>query len=218
MTWYDCVMTDLMTPDPMRRRRKDERPAEIIAAAVAEFAAKGFAAAKLEDVAKRAGVSKATIYVYYKDKQALFEACMKSQVGPLMDTADQLIDAFPGSTKDLLKLLIATIYQNLVKSDARQLLRIIIGESENFPFLAEMHYKQSVSKGEAIISKIIARGIARGEFREGAYAKVPIVVVGPAIMATVWTLIFQRYKPLDLDEVLEAHVDLILNGISSSRE
>jgi AcrR family transcriptional regulator len=199
----------------IRRRRKDARPQEIVEAGLAEFAAKGFAAAKLEDVARRAGVSKATIYVYYKDKQALFEACMKSQVGPLMDTAETLIDAFPGSSKDLLRLLIATIYQNVVASDARQLLRIIIGESENFPFLAEMHYKQSVSKGEAILKRIIERGIARGEFRDGAYAKVPIVVLGPAIMATIWSLVFQRYKPLDLDDMLEAHLDMILNGIEA---
>jgi AcrR family transcriptional regulator len=188
-----------------------------VAAGLAEFAAKGFAAARLEDVAKRAGISKATIYVYYKDKEALFQACMQSQVGPIMEGAEQLVDMFPGSTKDMLRLLIGTIYKNLVNSDAKELIRIVIAESENFPFLAEMHYAATVSKGNAMLKRIVARGIERGEFRDGAYARTPIVIFGPAIMATIWSLVFQRIEPLSMDAVLDAHVDLVMNGISRER-
>jgi AcrR family transcriptional regulator len=212
-----------MTPDsdtnhtPARRRRKDARPQEIVKAATVEFATKGFAATRLEDVAKRAGVSKATIYVYYKDKEALFEACMQLSVGPLLQNAEQLVDMFPGSTADLVKLLITTIYRNLVNSDAKELIRIVIAESENFPFLAEMHHRESVSKGKAVLTRIVARGIARGEFREGNYVKAPLVIAGAAIMATIWSLVFQRIDPLPMEDVMNAHIDLVLNGILRER-
>jgi AcrR family transcriptional regulator len=196
-----------------RQRRKDARPSEIIEAALVEFAAKGYAGTKLEDVAARAKISKATIYVYFEDKRTLFEACMKSRVGPVIENAEGLIDGFPGSTEDILRLLIQTIYMGLVSSDARVLLRIIIAESENFPFLAEMHYRNTVSKGKHVMERIIARGIARGEFRNGDYAKVPMLLAGPAIMVTVWTLLFQKIDPIEIDTALEAHIDLILNGI-----
>jgi AcrR family transcriptional regulator len=199
--------------DSGRRRRKDARPQEIVEAAMAEFAAKGFAGARLEDVAQRAGVSKATIYVYYKDKEALFEACMRRSVGPLLENAGALVDMFPGPTTELIRLLIGTIYENLVDSDVKELIRVVIAESENFPFLAEMHHRETVSKGKALLGRIIERGIARGEFRDGSYAKVPMVIAGPAIMATVWSLIFQRIDPLDFEDVMNAHIDLVLNGI-----
>jgi AcrR family transcriptional regulator len=198
---------------PARRRRKDARPQEIVAAAIAEFAARGFAAARLEDVAKRAGVSKATIYVYYKDKEALFEACMRLQVAPLLQNAGALVDMFPGPTDELIRLLITTIYKNLVNSDAKELIRIVIAESENFPFLAEMHHRETVSKGKAILTRIVERGIARGEFRQGPYAKAPMVIAGAAIMATIWSLVFQRIDPMDFDDVMNAHIDLVLNGV-----
>jgi AcrR family transcriptional regulator len=198
---------------PLRQRRKDARPSEIIEAALFEFAAKGYAGTKLEDVALRAKVSKATIYVYFEDKRTLFEACMKSRVGPVIENAEGLIDGFPGSTEDILRLLIQTIYIGMVTSDARVLLRIIIAESENFPFLAEMHYRNTVSKGKQVMERIIARGIARGELRDGDYAKVPMLLAGPAVMVTVWTLLFQKIDPIDMDTAIEAHIDLVLNGI-----
>lgn len=196
-----------------RRRRKDARPAEIIDAALVEFAQRGFAAARLEDVAARAGVSKATIYVYFKDKKALFEGCMRAKVSPVVADAEKLIDAFPGTTESMMRILIPMIYKNLMQSEVRELLRIVVSESGNFPFLAELHHRESVSKGKAIMEKIVARGIARGEFRAGAYAELPMVIAGPAVMSMLWTILFQRFDPIDLESAAKAHVDLILNGI-----
>src|ERR671917_688120 len=150
-----------------RRRRKDERPAELIRAGLEEFAVHGFAGTRLEDVARRAGVVKGTIYRYFADKEALFLATVRKEVAPVFDEITGFIDAYPGTTRDLLKLLIETVHRQLVNSDLRVLIRIIIAEGERFPALTELYYAETVSKGRALLERIIARGITRGEVREG---------------------------------------------------
>lgn len=201
------------TAKPPHKRRKEARPSELIEAGLKEFARSGFAATKLEDVASRAGVSKATIYVYFEDKRALFEACMTSRLTPIVSNATDLIDAFPGSTEQLLRTLVPMIHHAFAQGDARELMSIIIAESGKFPFLAEMHHRESVSKGKAIMERIVARGIARGEFRDGDYARMPMVIAAPAVMATLWSLMFQRIDPIDAEAVIAAHIDLVLNGV-----
>jgi AcrR family transcriptional regulator len=206
-------MSERRTTTHRRQRRKEARPPEIIDAALAEFALRGFAAARLEDVAARAGVSKATIYVYFADKQALFEACVKSRIAPAISIAGEMIEHFPGTTEELLRAVIVTIHRQLIASDARELLRIIISEGGNFPFLAELHHRENITRGKALIERIVARGIARGELRDGDYARAPFVIAGPAILAMLWTILFQRFEPIDLEVVARAHVDLVLHGV-----
>jgi AcrR family transcriptional regulator len=158
---------------PPRRRRKEARPAELVRAGLEEFALNGFAATRLEDVARRAGVVKGTIYRYFADKEALFLAAVRREVAPVFDEITGFIDAYPGTTHDLLKLLIETVHRQLVNSDLRVLIRIIIAEGERFPALTELYYAETVSKGRALLETIVARGIARGEVREGAAAASP---------------------------------------------
>ncbi len=196
-----------------RRRRKEARPGEIIKAGLLEFAERGFAGAKLEDVAKRAGVSKGTIYLYFENKEALFEAALKAQITPVFDNAAALVSFFPGSSTDLLRALIPPLYQNLFTSDILILMRIIIAEGARFPQIAELYYKASVEKGEGLIRKIVERGVEQGEFRDGAIARQPMVALGPAIMFAVWQMTFNRFKPIDPAEFLAAHLELVLDGL-----
>lgn len=198
---------------PRRQRRKQARPAEIIEAGLMEFAARGFAGTKMEDVARRAGVAKGTIYLYFPDKQSLFTAAVRSRVVPLIGEVEEQIKCFPGPTDALLKFTIETIHAQVVNSDFKVLIRMIIAEGQNFPELVDLYYQETVAKGRAMLSAIVKRGIARGEFRESAIAQVPEVLIGPAIMAVIWSLTFQRIAPLDLKAVAAAHVEMALKGV-----
>ena len=201
------------TPGPARRRRKEARPAEIIEAGLAEFAEKGFAAARLDDVAARAGVAKGTIYLYFPSKEALFEAVVLSRISPVLDGLQDGIAAFPGSTEDLLRTLLTRIYREILGSDLHVVIQMIIAEGGRFPAIAETYHRQIISKGRLVLDRIVARGVARGEFRAGAGADLPMVILAPALMAAIWRMTFERFDPIPPERFLAAHLDIVLNGL-----
>lgn len=196
-----------------RRRRKEARPGEIIAAGLLEFADNGYAATRLEDVAKRAGVAKGTIYRYFEDKQALFLAAVQSHATPTLESLEQFIDGYQGSTRELLTAMITMVHQQLVQGDLQILVRIILSEGRNFPELSELYYREGVSKGQNILTRVVARGISRGEVRAGATADLPIILMAPAIMAVMWRATFDTQQSIPADTFLQAHLDLIMNGV-----
>ncbi len=196
-----------------RRRRKDARPSEIVAAALAAFAEKGFAATRLDDVAERAGVSKGTIYLYFETKEALFEAVVREVIVPVFDRVDLARRDRDARSEDLLRLLIGTIYRELVGTERRQIMRLLISEAGRFPRLVEFYHREAIARGKAVLGAIVARGVARGEFRDGPATRLPEVILGPAIMAAVWKMLFDALDPMDLDRFMHAHVDLVLQGL-----
>jgi AcrR family transcriptional regulator len=200
-----------------RRRRKEARPAEIIDAGLKEFAERGFAGTRLDDVAARAGIAKGTIYRYFASKEALFEAALLSRVTPMLDGIEAMVDGYPGSSVDLLRFLITKVHGELVTSDVQVLMRIIIGEGHRFPGVAEAYYRGSIAKGRELLERIVARGIARGEFRAGAAAELPIVIAAPAVMAAIWRMTFDPVAPIPPERFLAAHLDLALHGMEQRK-
>ena len=196
-----------------RRRRKEARPGEIIEAGLAEFAARGFAAAKLDDVARRAGIAKGTIYRYFPSKEALFEAAVLSLEAPLAGEVERMIDAFPGPAADLLRLVIGEMYARLFQPELQTLMQIIISEGGRHPAIAAFYHRQMIAMGQRLLGRIVARGIASGEFRDGAVAKMPMIVIAPAMMATIWKMTFDTFEPLDMKNFAAAHLELVLDGL-----
>lgn len=200
-----------------RRRRKEARPAELVQAGFQVFARHGFAATRLEDVARQAGVAKGTIYLYFDTKEALFEAVIRQTISPLLDRVEALGQVPGGRMEDLLRLLIGTVYRELVGTERRQIMRMLIAESGRFPHLASFYYRETLARGRSILERVVAQGVASGEFRAGPATRCPEVVLGPAIMAAVWKMVFEAEAPLDLDAFMEAHIDLALNGLKAER-
>ena len=205
--------SDRMNTPKTRRRRKAARPAEIIEAGLQEFAERGFAGARLEDVAARAGVVKGTIYRYFESKEALFEAAVHSRIVPILDEVGGLVDAYTGSTEDLLRMVLQRIYERIVTSDAPVLMRIIIAEGNRFPQITGYYHRTTLSKGQALLKRIVDRGIANGEFRAGPASELPIVLMAPAIVAAIWRMTFERHQPVGSEKFLEAHLDLVLHSL-----
>lgn len=205
--------SDAPASPPRGRRRKSARPDEILAAAIAEFYDHGYGATRITDIARRANVAKGTVYLYYDTKQAIFEAAMNSVVAPTLDQIETLLDSFDGPTDALLEMMIRKVYQNIVQSDARVTLRIIIGEGHLFPELRQYHYDKMLRQGVAIMQRVLNRGIERGDFRAGPSRAEPRVIMAPAIVAGIWLMCFDEFDPIDLDRYIAAHLDLVLNGL-----
>lgn len=196
-----------------RRRRKEARPAELIEAGLAEFAEKGYAATRMEDIAARADVVKGTIYLYFESKEALFKEAIRSRIEPAIADMQGMVDTFPGDTEDLLRLVFGVLYDRLVRGDAREIIRILIAEGPRFPDVVEYYHANTVKFGKGMLTTILKRGVERGEFRPDLPVDQPIAVVAPAIAAAIWRLTFDPHDPLDIEDYAKAHVDIILNGL-----
>jgi len=196
-------------------RRKEARPAEIVAAALQLFSDRGFAATRLEDVATVAGVSKGTVYLYFESKEQLFEAVVREAVTPNIARAEALVDAFEGPTPDLLRSLFAFLAE-VLETPITGVMKLIVSESGNFPQLARMYAYLVLRRAFALMRRILERGVTRGEFRPlDVEATVPLVI-SPIVLLGVWKHSFGLHTDLALDRrrVLEAHCEILLRGLA----
>jgi AcrR family transcriptional regulator len=195
-------------PPSNRATRAAERREAIVAAGLEEFIARGFAATRLDDVAKRAGVAKGTIYLHFADKEALFQELIRAAVAPLIDR----LAAPPvagRSAREMFESFAETVAHDVVATRRGDLLRLFIAEGSRFPALAEFYYREVIARGMAGMRALIHYGIARGEIRNQALAQFPQLLVAPAIVAVIWHGLFARLSPLDTMTMLRVHIDLI---------
>jgi AcrR family transcriptional regulator len=191
-----------------RAIRAAERREAIIAAGLEEFIARGFAAARLDDVAKRAGVAKGTIYLHFTDKEALFQELIRSAAAPVIDRLAALPVA-SRSAREMFESFANAIAHDVVATRRGDILRLFLTEGSRFPALAEFYYREVVARGMAGMRALIQYGIARGEIRNEALAAFPQLMVAPAIVAVIWRGLFERLSPLDTAAMLRVHIDLI---------
>ena len=196
------------------RRRKEARPDEILAAALASFAERGFAATRLEDVAARAGISKGTLYLYFKGKEELFEAVVRAMLLPNLERVEALAATFEGPSALLLERLLLTI-AGVMDSRAGAIPKLVIAEAGNFPELARFYLDEVVRRGLRLIGTILKRGIERGEFRAVDVDHAVFCVIGPMLLAALWKNSLEAYDdaPLDTQTLVRAHLDLLLRGL-----
>jgi AcrR family transcriptional regulator len=196
-----------------RERRGDTRPQEIVAAAFEEFALKGFAATRLEDVAARAKVSKGLPYLYFKTKEELFKAVIRSVITPLFDAMRERMLSTDMSCEAFLKGPFLSFLQDLVKSRRILIARLLIAEGHKHPELTAFYYDQVIAKGRETLQAFIDRGVARGEFRHTHLRDYPMRLIAPALLAVIWRTLFERHHHLDTDGLLATNVELLLDAI-----
>ncbi|MGD9838779.1 MAG: TetR/AcrR family transcriptional regulator [Afipia sp.] len=187
-----------------------ERRAAIVAAGLEEFTAKGFAATRLDDVAKRAGVAKGTIYLHFKDKDALFQELVRTALGPLtVRISNPPIGIGGGSARAAMEALAETFAREVIGTRRADIVRMIISEGTRFPQLAEFYYREVIAHGIGGMRKLIDHGIARGEIRDPKLAEFPQLLVAPMIVSVIWQGLFGKLAPLDVAAMLRVHLDLI---------
>lgn len=206
--------------EPRWERRKDARPGELAAAALELFVERGFAATRLDDVARRAGVSKGTLYLYFDSKEELFKAVIREgYVAPLTE-AEQLVETFAGNSVDLIKEIFRRWWIQVGATQQAGMTKLIIAEAGNFPELARFYHDEVIQRSHALLERAIARGIARGEFRPVNAHYAGRISCAPMVMLMLWKHSFApcvSYQ-LDTEEYIRTIVDLLLNGLVKSDE
>src|SRR5688572_1384280 len=171
---------------PKFRRRKADRPAEIVEAALSVFAEKGFAAAKLEDIARRAGVSKGAIYLYFETKEDVFRAVVGQAIAPNVGAVKAMAAAHPGPLADLLRSVTTHIAAVVSHTPLGGVLKMVVGEARNFPEIARVWHDELVSQALGAMAEAIAAAQARGEVKPGDPRIYALQLISPLLMAVLW--------------------------------
>ena len=212
-------MSALSVPQPptARQRRKETRPQELLDAALALFVEKGFAATRSEEVARRAGVSKGTLYLYYPSKEELFKAVIRHNLSSLIAEGLELVGSFEGTASALLAKLIHTWWERVGSTPAAGIHKVIVAEVRNFPDLAQFYADEVIAPADRLFSSTVQRGIDSGEFRD-----LPVHAVAHALMAPIIFLALHQHSfgacqvvglELDAGDLLEVQLDLALRGL-----
>jgi AcrR family transcriptional regulator len=200
----------LKTP-PRGQAQKQRRQEQILAAAFEVFAAHGYEAARLDDVAKQAGIAKGTIYLYFQDKERLFQAVVRSLPQKRFDAVAK---AFTGSAEDLFRDLLSLMYGQLVRNEkVRSIVRLLIAEGGRFPQLADIYHREIIAPGMKALRHVLRKGIASGEFRKTAAAEFPQILAAPAVLAILWRALHGERHHLDLDAYMKAHLEFVLGSL-----
>jgi AcrR family transcriptional regulator len=206
-------------PQPQRKRRKETRPQELLEAALELFVQKGFAATRAEEVARRAGVSKGTLYLYYPSKEDLFKAMVRQKLSNLIAEGLDLVGNYAGSSSDLLRELTDVWWERFGNTPASGIHKIIVAEVRNFPDLAQFYADEVITPADRLFSSAVQRGIDRGEFRP-----LPVHDVAHALMAPMLFLALHRHSfgacpvrgaALDPVSLLRTQLDLVLHGLET---
>ena len=193
-------MTDRRSQNAALRR------SAIVNAALDEFAEKGFAAARMEDIARRAGVGKGTIYLHFADKGALFEAIVKQEIQPAVSAAIAAA-ASGGSLTDFVQHTLGPALREIALTRRGAVLRMMIGEAGRFPQLAEVYFRLVVEPGLEAIRTLALRGVERHELRDRAIAEFPQLLIAPLLVAVVWTGLFEPFRHLDVERMAHLYFE-----------
>jgi AcrR family transcriptional regulator len=192
-----------------RAEKSAARREAVLAAALDEFSARGFAATRIDDVARRAGVAKGTIYLYFHDKEALFQELVRTMLVPLVLALEAPPPDVP--IRALLQAFVDLFVRELYGTKRRDVLRLVITEGPRFPKLAEFYYRTVVERAMTALRALLERAAKRGELKHDVLMRFPQLVIAPGIVAIIWSGLFDRFAPLDVAAMLRAHLDVLFS-------
>jgi AcrR family transcriptional regulator len=201
--------------EPRYQRRKQDRPQEITDAALAAFAEKGYAATRVDDVAKRAGVSKGLLYLYFKTKEELFKAVVRSFVVPRIDALTEIIDSSELSSEEFLRGPFLDFVKTLPGSPISVVIRLMIAEGPKHPDLVQFYWDNVVSRGLGTISELLQRGVQTGEFRKSAVSEQPHLFIMPVLFSVVFNSLFKK-QSMDTNRLIETQIDLLITHLKGA--
>lgn len=209
----------MTTPQPRLEgrwtRRKNARPAELLAAALDLFVDRGFAATRLDDVARRAGVSKGTLYLYFESKEELFKAVIRGGLVPAIERGERMVDEHTGSLAELLEKIIFGWWQEVGNSQLGGIPKLMFAEAKNFPELARFYYQEVISRGYRLLGRVLEEGQCRGEFALVETDHATRIVLAPLVFLLLWRHSFDvcDSRRIDPEIYLRLHMSLILDGL-----
>lgn len=201
--------------EPKWRRRKHARPSDIVAAALQVFGEKGFAGARIEEIAARAGVSKGTVYLYFETKSDIFRAVVHEAVMPDIEALERNILALDLPFADIARLLLPRFADIVTALPVGAVVKMVVGESRNFPELAKVWHDDVVQKGIGLLAALIARAQRKGEVRAGDPRVHAFSIMGPMLMGLLWRETFTPVggAAIDLPAIARQHAETVLGGL-----
>jgi AcrR family transcriptional regulator len=200
----------MMKRTELARRDPEARRQAILDAALAVFVSDGYAAAKLDDVAEKAGVAKGTIYLHFKDKQDLFEQMVREAVSPVIARLEALakLPELPADT--VIRSMFGVFQTEVLGTSRKDLLRLVMTEGPRFPAIAEFYHREVVSRGLKLMGEVLRRASEKGELADAGLAQYPQLVIAPLLLAVVWDGLFAAIQPLDVKGLLDVYRALLL--------
>jgi AcrR family transcriptional regulator len=200
---------------PRWERRKDARPQELLDAALDHFVEHGFAATRLNDVARAAGVSKGTLYLYYSSKEDLFKAVVRESVVPMIGEAEGMLSEFTDSSEKLFRLLMTAWWDKIGNTKLSGLTKLMMAEAGNFPDLARFYEEEVIDRGNKLVTAMLVRGIARGEIRQMDLEIAPRILIAPMLMMMIWkhSQGICQIAPDKLNAYLEQYIEMAVHGL-----
>ena len=202
------------TPVGARAKRAAERRDAILAAALDEFSARGFAAARLDDVAKRAGVAKGTIYLYFADKEALFQELIRAELSPVVGGLIQ-VSHTDIPIRQFVHHLVEVFAREVFETRRKDVIRLVLTEGSRFPKLAEFYYREIIARVLPAVRALLQRAVERGELKHDVLVKYPQLLPAPMLLAIMWQGLFDRFEPLDVRALMRAHFDILFGDRSA---
>jgi AcrR family transcriptional regulator len=191
-----------------RANRGARRRDAILAAALEEFSAHGFEATRLEDIARRAGIAKGTIYLYFNDKETLFQELVRSEISPVV-TALEHVAYIEAPIQAIAEQFIELFVREIVETRRSDVIRLVLSEGPRFPKLAEFYYREVITRALAAVRALLKRAIERGEIDAGVLLRFPQLLIAPGLVAILWNALFNRFEPLDARALLRSHFDFV---------
>lgn len=204
------------TPDaPKFRRRKADRPAEILEAALDVFATKGFAATRLDEVARQAGVSKGALYLYFDTKEALFREAIRAVLKPNLERVGMLSTA-PLPFETLVRMVVGGMALT-VAGDRRigRVVKLVVAESANQPELGAIWHETVIAPALGAMTALIQRAQAEGAVRPGDARYFAFGLIAPLLLGGLWRETFEPAgaEPVDIEALIAQHLDTALSGM-----
>jgi AcrR family transcriptional regulator len=202
-----------------RERRKEARPGELLDAALDLFVEKGFSAARVDEVAARAGVSKGTLFLYFESKEDLFKAVVRENIANQFPTWQEEFVVFQGSSADMLRYALLSWWERIGKTRASGITKLVMSEAQNFPEIAQFYQEEVIKPGNAMIRRILERGVSSGEFRQLDLEQAVHIIVAPMIFLMMWKhsmgACAASAKIVDPEQFIHMQVDVLLHGMNA---
>lgn len=205
---------------PKWKRRPEARPDEILSAALEVFGEVGFARARLDDVARKAGVSKGTLYLYFDSKEEVFRQIVRQRVATCLVEAEQWVRAYQGPARDMLEAFIRRYWDAIRVPEMIRIARLVHAELSNFPELSRFYFDAVILRSRALLNQVLERGAQSGEFRPVVHNFVLRAVPKLLVHGAMYQRGFGQYDPHPMtdDQVVEGVIDLVLHGVMARPE
>ena len=220
ITDQSVISVGVMECSQKWQRRKTERPSEILDAALSLFVSKGFVATRLDDIAKKAGVSKGTLYLYFESKELIFQAMVEDMIIPEVDRVEDTVKLHAGSKSALIECLVKQWWEVVGKTRLANIPKLMVSEATHFPILAEYYVKNVVKRMRDMLGEIISDGIKIGEFRNVDVDSAARLLVAPLVFAVIWDKSLAQYDDdnYNMETYIKTHLSIFLSGLRKDAE